>query len=296
MAGPVILAVDDEPQVLNAVERDLRQHYGRDFRVVKAGSGQDALNAVNRFKQRGDPIALFLVDQRMPNMSGTEFLKKARELYPDARKVLLTAYADTAAAIASINDIGLDYYMIKPWDPPEQHMYPTLDDLLDDWKAAVRVFRVSKNTSIPASPEAIFSVVSDLTRHKQLAGRGELVEVRKVTAGPMGLGSVVEANESIQLGDRRLEFLARSIVVTFDPPNTISWIPTPPLPIRRIQWWFRLSPAAQGTKVVHDVEVDLGNEAFDMFGSAENFGRTLGADMARDMDKTLENLRGAAFS
>lgn len=93
-----------------------------------------------------------------------------------------------------------------------------------------------------------------------------------------------------------MEFLARSIVVTFNPPNTISWIPTPPLPIRRIQWWFRVSPAGQGTKVVHDVEVDLGNEAFDMFGSAENFGKTLGADMARDMDKTLENLRGAAGS
>ncbi len=157
-------------------------------------------------------------------------------------------------------------------------------------------FHVSKDTTIDASPEVIFAIVSDLTRHKQLAGSGELVDIRKVTPGPIGLGSVVEANESIQLGDRRLEFLARSIVVTFNPPKTISWIPTPPLPIRRIQWWFRLSAAEQGTKVAHEVEVDLDDEAFDMFGGAENFGKTRGADMARGMDKTLENLRRAASS
>ena len=157
-------------------------------------------------------------------------------------------------------------------------------------------FHVSIDTTIDASPEAIFAIVSDLTRHKQLAGSGELVDVRKVTPGPIGLGSVVEANESIQLGDRRLEFLARSIVVTFNPPNTISWIPTPPLPIRRIQWWFRLSIDEQGTKVVHEVEVDLDDEAFDMFGGAENFAETRGTDMARGMDKTLENLRRAACS
>ncbi len=155
-------------------------------------------------------------------------------------------------------------------------------------------FHVSKDTTIDASPEAIFAIVSDLTRHKQLAGSGELVDIRKVTPGPIGLGSVVEANESIQLGDRRLEFLARSIVVTFNPPNTISWIPTPPLPIRRIQWWFRMSPVEQGTKVVHEVEVDLDDEAFDMFGGAKNFAKTRGADMARGMEQTLENLRKAA--
>ena len=294
MAGPVILAVDDEPQVLNAVERDLRQHYGRDFRVIKAGSGQEALSAVKRLKQRGDPVALFLVDQRMPNMSGTEFLAKARESYPEARKVLLTAYADTAAAIASINDVGLDHYMMKPWDPPEQHMYPPLDDLLDEWQATVRVFRVSKDTTVDASPEVIFAIVGDLTRHKQLAGRGELGDVRKVTADLSVWARWSRPMNPSNWETGRMEFLARSIVVTFNSPNTVSWIPTPPLPIRRIQWWFRLSPAEQGTKVVYEVEVDLGGEAFDMFGSAENFGKTLGADMARSMDETLENLRGAA--
>ena len=139
MAQPIILTVDDEPQVLNAVERDLRQHYRRDYRIVKAGSGAEALDAVRQLKQRNDPVALFLADQRMPEMSGTEFLDEARKLYPEARKVLLTAYADTEAAIASINTIGLDYYLIKPWDPPEQHLYPILDDLLSDWAATVAV-------------------------------------------------------------------------------------------------------------------------------------------------------------
>jgi thioredoxin reductase (NADPH) len=137
MAKPVILTVDDEPQVLNAVERDLRQHYRGDYRIVKAASGPEALEAVRGLKQRNDPLALFLVDQRMPEMSGTEFLTQAIQLYPEAKKVLLTAYADTEAAIQSINTIGLDHYLMKPWDPPDEHLYPILDDLLADWLASV---------------------------------------------------------------------------------------------------------------------------------------------------------------
>jgi thioredoxin reductase (NADPH) len=137
MAKPIILAVDDEPQVLNAVERDLRKHYGGDYRIVKAASGSEALEIARQLKLRNAPIALFLADQRMPAMTGTEFLAEARHLYPDTRKVLLTAYADTEAAIASINRIGLDHYLMKPWDPPEQTLYPVLDDLLSDWLATV---------------------------------------------------------------------------------------------------------------------------------------------------------------
>jgi len=137
MAKPVILAVDDEPQVLNAVERDLRRHYRGDYRIMKATSGQEALETVRQLKRRNAPIALFLADQRMPVMSGTEFLAEARKLNPDTRKVLLTAYADTEAAIDSINAIGLDHYLMKPWDPPEQMLYPVLDDLLSDWQATV---------------------------------------------------------------------------------------------------------------------------------------------------------------
>lgn len=134
MGKPIVMILDDEPQVLNAVERDLRRHYRNDYRIVKAGSGAEALDAVHQLKQRNESIALFLVDQRMPGMEGTEFLAEAIKLYPVARKVLLTAYADTQAAIASINSIGLDYYLMKPWDPPEQQLYPVLDDLLGDWQ------------------------------------------------------------------------------------------------------------------------------------------------------------------
>jgi thioredoxin reductase (NADPH) len=139
MAKPIIFTLDDEPQVLNAVNRDLRQHYRGDYRIMKAGSGAEALTAVQQLKQRNEPIALFLVDQRMPEMSGTEFLAETLPFYPQARKVLLTAYADTEAAIASINKIGLDFYLMKPWDPPEQNLYPVLDDLLNDWLANVPV-------------------------------------------------------------------------------------------------------------------------------------------------------------
>jgi thioredoxin reductase (NADPH) len=139
VAPPAIMILDDEPQVLNAVERDLRQHFKRDYRIVKSTNGQDALEALKKLKERNTPVALFLVDQRMPNMSGTEFITEASSLYPQARKVLLTAYADTQAAIESINDIGLDYYLMKPWDPPEQNLYPVLDDLLSDWTATVPI-------------------------------------------------------------------------------------------------------------------------------------------------------------
>jgi thioredoxin reductase (NADPH) len=139
MAKPVILTVDDEPQVLNAIERDLRARYRRDYRIVKAGSGQEAMDIVRQLKERNDLVAVFVCDQRMPEMSGTDFLVEASKLYPDARKVLLTAYADTEAAIQSINTVGLDYYFMKPWDPPEQNLYPVLDDLLNDWQATVPI-------------------------------------------------------------------------------------------------------------------------------------------------------------
>ncbi len=135
MAKPVILAIDDDQQVLAAVSRDLRARYGEDHRVLRAQSGAEALTLLDELKGRGDPVAAFVVDQRMPQMTGTEFLIAAREIYPDSKRVLLTAYADTEAAISAINDVGLDHYLLKPWDPPEQHLYPILDDLIDDWTA-----------------------------------------------------------------------------------------------------------------------------------------------------------------
>jgi len=136
MAKPVIWTVDDDPDVLRAVERDLRRHYGDRYKVISADSGLSALEATKQLKLRNEPVALFLVDQRMPRMSGVEFLEKAIELYPDAKRALLTAYADTDAAIRAINNAHIDHYLMKPWDPPEERLYGVVDDMLDDWQAS----------------------------------------------------------------------------------------------------------------------------------------------------------------
>jgi thioredoxin reductase (NADPH) len=135
---PAIVAVDDDPAVLQAIARDLRQQYGDRFRIIRADSGAAALEAVQQLKLRGDAVALFLVDQRMPQMSGVEFLEQASEIFPTAKRALLTAYADTNAAIDSINKAQLDYYLLKPWDPPEERLYPILDDLIHDWQATFK--------------------------------------------------------------------------------------------------------------------------------------------------------------
>ena len=136
MKKPVILTVDDDVDVLRAVERDLRRQYGERFRVMRADSGATALETVQQIKLRNDPVALFLVDQRMPRMSGVEFLEQALKDFPDVKRALLTAYADTDAAISAINSVKIDHYLMKPWDPPEERLYPVLDDLLDDWLAS----------------------------------------------------------------------------------------------------------------------------------------------------------------
>ena len=138
MAKPVIVAVDDDDLVLRAVERDLRARYAAGYRIVPADSGTAALEATRQLTARGASVALFLVDQRMPVMTGIEFLTEALTLQPDAKRVLLTAYADTDVAIRAINDIRLDQYLLKPWDPPEERLYPVLDDLLTDWVASFR--------------------------------------------------------------------------------------------------------------------------------------------------------------
>ncbi len=135
-AKPVLFTIDDEAEVLRAIERDLRHQYGADYRILRADSGATALDALKQLKQRNDPVALLLADQRMPRMTGVEFLEAAREFYPDAKRVLLTAYADTEAAIRAINGANINYYLIKPWNPPQEKLYPVLDDLLDDWQAA----------------------------------------------------------------------------------------------------------------------------------------------------------------
>jgi thioredoxin reductase (NADPH) len=138
MAKPVILVVDDDPAVLGAIERDLRQRYRTEYRVMKAASADEGLDTARTLAARNVQVALFLVDQRMPGMTGTELLRQVIKLHPAARRVLLTAYADTDVAIAGINEIALDHYLMKPWDPPEQRLYPVLDDLLGEWRARVR--------------------------------------------------------------------------------------------------------------------------------------------------------------
>ncbi|MFW6091060.1 MAG: FAD-dependent oxidoreductase [Actinomycetota bacterium] len=132
---PLILSVDDDPPVLDAVVGDLRSRYGASYRVLGAASGADALELLERATRRGDQVAAIVADQRMPGQSGTELLAAAKRLQPLLRSVLLTAYADTDAAIAAINEVSLDHYIMKPWDPPEEHLYPVLDDLLEEWQA-----------------------------------------------------------------------------------------------------------------------------------------------------------------
>ncbi|MCE7860703.1 MAG: response regulator [Chloroflexi bacterium CFX2] len=166
MAKPAILTVDDDLSVLNSVERDLRSKYGQDYRILPVNSGKAALEYLIKLEQRGETVALFLVDQRMPEMSGTEFLAEAMKTFPHAKRVLLTAYADTKAAIDSINEVGLDYYLMKPWHPPEEKLYPVLDELLEDWRIHVRLpyegIRVAGTLWSLASHE----VKDFLTRHQ----------------------------------------------------------------------------------------------------------------------------------
>lgn len=135
MKKPILFAIDDDPQVLRAVTRDLRQRYRSAYRILSTDSPKEALESLSELKSKGETIALFLTDQRMPEIIGVDFLEQAKKHFPEAKRVLLTAYSDTDAAIKAINEVQLDYYLLKPWDPPEEKLYPVLDDLLDDWQA-----------------------------------------------------------------------------------------------------------------------------------------------------------------
>ncbi len=139
MPPPILLTVDDDPEVSRSLARDLRQQYGEDYRIRRAESGSAALDALKELKLRDEQVGLLLADQRMPGMTGVDFLEQSRSLYPKARRVLLTAYADTDAAIAAINQADVHYYLLKPWDPPQEKLYPVLDDLLEDWKMQDRL-------------------------------------------------------------------------------------------------------------------------------------------------------------
>src|SRR6266446_5020142 len=220
MPKPVIWTVDDDPDVLRAVERDLRRHYGDRYRVISADSGISALEAVKQLKLRNEPVALFLVDQRMPRMSGVEFLEKAIELYPDAKRALLTAYGDTDAAIRAINNVHIDHYLMKPWDPPEERLYGVVDDLLDDWQAsyhpAFEGVRVIGNQWSPHSselrdflgrnfvPHQWLNVETDETAKQLLTTTGAAVSSLPIVVFPDGsfLGNPSAADVARKLGLR----------------------------------------------------------------------------------------------
>src|SRR6202162_4476865 len=138
MAKPILLSVDDDSDVLRAIERDLRSQYGAEYRVIGSDSPEGALDLLKQLKVRNDSVALLLADQRMPRMDGVAFLQEAMHVFPDAKRALLTAYADTNAAISAINQASINYFFLKPWDPPAEHLYPQLNDLLDDWQASYR--------------------------------------------------------------------------------------------------------------------------------------------------------------
>lgn len=152
---PIILTVDDDPQVLRAVARDLKNQYGKDYRILSTTSATEALESLKELKNKNETLALFLSDQRMPEMLGVEFLQQAKELYPDAKRILLTAYSDTEAAIRAINDVQLDYYLMKPWDPPEEKLFPALNDHLDEWQSRhVPVFQGIRIVGYQWSPRS----------------------------------------------------------------------------------------------------------------------------------------------
>src|SRR6202142_76468 len=138
MPKPILLSIDDDSDVLRAIERDLRSEYGAEYRVIGSDSPEAALDLLKQLKVRNDSVALLLADQRMPKMDGVTFLQEAQTLFPDAKRALLTAYADTSAAISAINQASINYFFLKPWDPPADHLYPQLNDLLDDWQASFR--------------------------------------------------------------------------------------------------------------------------------------------------------------
>ena len=138
MKQPFIIAIDDDAQVLHALTRDLRNAYRKDYRVLSTESAREALDAIRELKQKNEVVAMFVSDQRMPEMLAVEFLVEARKIFPEAKRVLLTAYSDTDAAIKAINEVRLDYYLTKPWDPPEEKMFPILTDLLESWQACFR--------------------------------------------------------------------------------------------------------------------------------------------------------------
>ena len=213
---PAIVAVDDEPAVLAAVSRDLRRGFGERYRVMRAGSGAEGLDLLKQVRARGDQVALLVADQRMPGLSGTDYLVQARQLVPEAKRVLLTAYADTEAAIQAINEVDLDYYLLKPWDPPEEQLFPIVEDLLTTWEngaalesGGVRVIghRFSKDSHDVRDflarnrvPARWLDVERDAEARELLAVAG--VDEDRLPVALLEDGSVLERPTTLELAER----------------------------------------------------------------------------------------------
>ncbi len=226
---PVILTVDDDPDVLRSIARDLRRQYGKEYRILSAESAASALEALEQLQTREAHVALLLSDQRMPRMDGVTFLGNARPMFPGSKRVLLTAYADTDAAIAAINRSQVDYYLLKPWDPPQERLYPVLDDLLEDWRASFRPgyggVRIAGNRWSPAShqikdflarnhvPYRFLDVESD-PEAREIAGPGEALPLVVLETGERLLQpTVAELAARLQLSvDAKQPFYQLAIV------------------------------------------------------------------------------------
>src|SRR6202044_1094895 len=196
MEKPIIFSIDDDPQVLRAISRDLRTMYGKEYKIMSTTSANEALESLTDLKNSSDVVAMFVCDQRMPEMDGVSFLEKAIKIFPDAKRVLLTAYSDTDAAIKAINDVRLDYYLMKPWDPPEEKLYPVLNDLLDDWQNDyIPEFKGIKLVGYQFSPQS--HTVKDYLASNQIPYKWldieknpdakDVLELNKVSTGELPL-------------------------------------------------------------------------------------------------------------
>ena len=211
---PVILTIDDEPEVLRAVERDLRSRYASDYRIVGANSGPEAIEVLKTLAQRETPLALILADQRMPDVTGVDVMRASLESFPAAKRALLTAYADTDAAISAINDVGLDYYIMKPWDPPEEILYPVVDDLLSDWIAGYRPVFEGIRVLGPAWSRETHELKAFLTRN-QIPYRSMDVETSEAAASLL-------RDSGLELSDLPAVFFPDSEPMTRPSPEAVA--------------------------------------------------------------------------
>jgi thioredoxin reductase (NADPH) len=216
LADPVIFVVDDDNQVLSAIRRDMRSRYGSEYRVLAANSGEAALDALKELKARGAALAMLISDQRMPTMLGVDLLSRCREIYPVARRVLLTAYSDVKAAVRAINEAHLDHYLEKPWDPPEERLFPAVDDLLSSWQAEYRPettgLRLAGHQWSPRSHDLKDFMASNLIPYRWLDAERDpdarrLLDAAGVTAADLPVlfledGTVLKNPDVRQLAER----------------------------------------------------------------------------------------------